>query len=128
MTVAVPIRTNECFPFNFDGLTRNAINFGCLAYILINLIEMTAPVSFPAGAIQPIRRASTVKPCDHNLKQAILLAERMIRLADKGDGDREDTGCGILYGMLRDSGYKIKRLAEDEKFKHIAKGGWDEIR
>lgn len=66
-----------------------------------------------------------MKPCDQNLKQAILLAERMINLANKGDGDREDTGCGILYGMLRDSGYKIKQLAEAEKLKHIAKGWWD---
>jgi hypothetical protein len=56
-----------------------------------------------------------VKPCDHNIKQTILLAERMIKLADQGDGDREDTGCGILYGMLRDSGYKIKQLAEERK-------------
>lgn len=67
-----------------------------------------------------------MKACDHNLKKAILLAERMIGLADRGDSDREDIGCGILYGMLRDSGYKIKRLAEEEKLKHIAKGWWDE--
>lgn len=67
-----------------------------------------------------------MKPCDHNIRQTLLLAERMIKLADKGDGDREDTGCGILYGMLRDSGYKIKQLAEDEMRKHIAKGWWDE--
>ena len=67
-----------------------------------------------------------MKPCDHNIKQTIRLAERMIALADRGDGDREDIGCGILYGMLRDSGYKIKQLAEDEKRKHIAKGWWDE--
>lgn len=67
-----------------------------------------------------------MKPCDQNLKRTILLAERMIQLADVGDGDREDTGCGILYGMLRDSGYKIKRLAEKEKHKHVAKGWWDE--
>jgi len=46
-----------------------------------------------------------VKPCDHHLRQVILLAERMIKLADVGDDDREDTGCGILFGMLRDSGY-----------------------
>jgi len=25
----------------------------------------------------------------------------MIRLADKGDVEREDVGCGILYGVLR---------------------------
>lgn len=67
-----------------------------------------------------------MKACNHHLKQAIRLAERMIRLADKGDNDREDTGCGILYGMLRDSGYKLKRLAEEEKLKHIAKGCWND--
>ena len=67
-----------------------------------------------------------MKPCDNNLKKVITLAERMIRLADAGDADREDTGCGILYGMLRDSGYKIMQLAEAEKLKHIAKGWWDE--
>jgi hypothetical protein len=48
----------------------------------------------------------------------------MIRLADQGDNDREDTGCGILYGVLRDSAYKLKRLAEEEKRKHKAKGWW----
>jgi hypothetical protein len=53
------------------------------------------------------------------------MAERMIELADNGDEDREDIGCGILYGMLRDSGYKIKQLAEAEKLKHIAKGWWE---
>ena len=74
----------------------------------------------------PFGECQSVKPCDHNLKQAILLAERMIHLADKGDEDREDTGCGILYGMLRDSGFKIKQIAEEEKLKHIAKGWWDD--
>ena len=49
----------------------------------------------------------------------------MIKLADRGDIDREDNGCGILYGMLRDAGYKIKNLAEAEKEKHIAKGWWE---
>ena len=74
----------------------------------------------------PIVEFQSVKPCDHNLKRTIQLADRMIELADRGDIDREDTGCGILYGMLRDCGYKLKRLAEDEKLKHIAKGWWDE--
>jgi hypothetical protein len=72
----------------------------------------------------PFGEGQSVRPCDHNLKQTILLAERMIQLADKGDAEREDTGCGILYGMLRDSGYKIKQIAEKEKLKHIAKGWW----
>jgi hypothetical protein len=50
----------------------------------------------------------------------------MIKVADKGDIEREDNGCGILYGVLRDSAYKVKKLAEQEKEKHIAKGWWTE--
>jgi hypothetical protein len=52
----------------------------------------------------------------------------MIKLADRGDLEREDTDCGILYGILRDSAYKLKRLAETEKAKHIAKGKWEHYR
>jgi len=50
----------------------------------------------------------------------------MIYLADQGDADREDNGCGILYGVLRDTAYKLKKLAEDEKLNHIRKGWWPE--
>ena len=50
----------------------------------------------------------------------------MIELAVKGDADREDTGCGILYGMLLDSAYKLKKHAEKEKQAHIKKGWWKE--
>jgi hypothetical protein len=39
----------------------------------------------------------------------------MIEIADKGDIEREDTGCGILYGVLRDSAYKVKKLAERKR-------------
>jgi hypothetical protein len=48
----------------------------------------------------------------------------MIDLADMGDADREDTGCGVLYGILRDSAYKLRKLAEEEKKAHILKGLW----
>ncbi len=52
----------------------------------------------------------------------------MLHLANKGDAEREDVGCGILYGVLRDAGYKIKKLAEKEKEAHIRKGWWKEKR
>jgi hypothetical protein len=48
----------------------------------------------------------------------------MIELAKIGDAEREDIGCGILYGVLLDSAYKIKKLAEKEKENHIKKGWW----
>jgi len=50
----------------------------------------------------------------------------MIDLANQGDVDREDVGCGILYGVLRDSAYKVKKLAEKERDAHIRKGWWEE--
>jgi hypothetical protein len=50
----------------------------------------------------------------------------MIQLADQGDAEREDTGCGVLYGVLRDSAYKLLQMAENEKGRHQAKGWWQE--
>lgn len=67
-----------------------------------------------------------VRPCDQNIKETLRLAAEMIQLADKGDVEREDVGCGILYGILRDSGYKLVRVAEEEKRVHQEKGWWKE--
>lgn len=66
-----------------------------------------------------------MKPCDQNIKRTLYLTQQMIELADQGDADREDTGCGVLYGVLRDSAYKIRQLAEQEKRRHQAKGWWE---
>lgn len=49
----------------------------------------------------------------------------MLHLADEGDAVREDVGCGILYAVLRDSAYKIKKLAEAEREAHTKKGWWE---
>ena len=65
-----------------------------------------------------------VRPCNLHILKTLKLAEEMICLADQGDADREDNGCGILYGILRDSGFKLKKLAEEEKLNHIRKGWW----
>lgn len=67
-----------------------------------------------------------MKRCNHNIKKTLNLVDEMIRIADKGDIEREDNGCGILFGVLRDSAYKVKKLAEQEKEKHIEKGWWIE--
>lgn len=48
----------------------------------------------------------------------------MILLADQGDADREDAGCGIMYGILRDSAYRLKKIAERERESHVQKGWW----
>ena len=54
-----------------------------------------------------------VKPCNLHIIKTLRLVEEMMELADQGDADREDNGCGILYGVLRDSAYKLKKLADD---------------
>jgi hypothetical protein len=50
----------------------------------------------------------------------------MLALAVEGVAVREDVVCGILYAVLRDSAYKIKKLAEAEREAHSKKGWWGE--
>ena len=65
-----------------------------------------------------------MKPCNESIKETFKLVEDMLSLADEGDAVRENTGCGVLYGVVRDSAFKIKKLAEAEKEAHIKKGWW----
>jgi hypothetical protein len=67
-----------------------------------------------------------LRSCDKHIVQTLKLTDEMLELAERGDAAREDTGCGILYGVLRDSAYKLKKLAEKEKQAHIEKGYWQE--
>jgi hypothetical protein len=62
------------------------------------------------------------------LKKTLELAALMLQVADEGDAARKDVGCGVLYGVLRDSAYRIQKLAEAERQAHIKKGGWEKQR
>jgi len=63
-----------------------------------------------------------MKKCDKILKKTFELVNIMLDLADEGDNAREDPGCGILYGVVRDSAYKIRQIADSEMKAHIKKG------
>ena len=65
-----------------------------------------------------------MRPCDESLKDTFVLVDRMFELADDGDSVREDTGCGVLFSVLRDAAYRIRQLAEAEREAHIKKGWW----
>lgn len=65
-----------------------------------------------------------MKPCDESIKKVLKLTDEMLTISDEGDAVREDIKCGILYGVLRDSAYRIKMLAEEEREAHIKKGWW----
>jgi hypothetical protein len=70
------------------------------------------------------RRLENLRPCNQHIQEALVMADQMMALADAGDIDREDVGCGVLYGIIRDAAFKIKQLAEKEKAGHIKKGWW----
>jgi len=64
------------------------------------------------------------KKCDINIARTIELAHAMIKLAQTGYEQREDPGCGVLYGILLDSGYRLLNLSQKEMEAHIQKGWW----
>ncbi len=57
-------------------------------------------------------------PCDKHIERALALAAELLVLADSGDQNRDDDGCGILFGVIRDSAYKIRKLALRERVAH----------
>ncbi len=65
------------------------------------------------------------KKCDKNIARTIELAHQMIALAQTGYEQQEDSACGVLYGILLDSGYRLLDLAQKEKHAHMQKGWWD---
>jgi len=65
-----------------------------------------------------------MKPCNEVIQETLSLTDNMLSLSDRGDLLREDDGCGILYGVLRDAAYKIRKMAESEKEVHIKKNKW----
>jgi len=58
---------------------------------------------------------------NRNLQETIKLAQKMLDLADQGDDQRIDVGCGVLYGTVRDCAYKIRSLALEELKAHHAR-------
>ncbi len=54
------------------------------------------------------------RKCNKHLKEALDLARSLIILADDGERDSEDDSCSLLYGIVRDCAYRIKKDAECE--------------
>lgn len=55
---------------------------------------------------------------DRNIDRVIALCNEMIELADLGLECHLDDDCGVFYSALRDSAYKIRRLAKSERVRH----------
>jgi hypothetical protein len=65
------------------------------------------------------------RPSNDNLRRLLEMTGRMLALADDGDRDRNDPGCGIIYGVLRDAAYRLRRMADEECARHREAGRWD---
>ena len=65
------------------------------------------------------------QPYNENLRRTMRLTQEMLALADEGDRDRDDPSCAILYGILRDAAYKIRKLTQEECDRHKEGGKWD---
>ncbi len=63
---------------------------------------------------------------NENLLRTIRMTKEMLALADEGDRDRLDDSCGILYGILRDAAYRLRKQAEEECDKHRQGGKWND--
>jgi hypothetical protein len=61
---------------------------------------------------------------NQNLRNVIQICYEMLEIADRGDAYRQDSGCGAVYGRLRDAAYKIRLQAEHELLRH-EKGNTD---
>ena len=66
------------------------------------------------------------KPFNDNLLRTLRLTREMLALADEGDRDRTDDSCGIIYGILRDMAYRLRKLAEEECERHRTVGKWED--
>jgi hypothetical protein len=65
------------------------------------------------------------QPFNENLKKTQRLSRELLALADEGDRDRMDDSCGILYGIMRDMAYRLRKLAEEEAERHRSQGHGD---
>jgi hypothetical protein len=89
------------------------------------VIAQSSDCIAPFGCDVNRLRSSMSKPFNENLLRLLHLTEEMMTLADEGDRHRQDGSCGILYGILRDMAYRLRKLAQEECEKHEQVGKWD---
>ncbi|NMB74202.1 MAG: hypothetical protein GYA21_03630 [Myxococcales bacterium] len=61
------------------------------------------------------------------LNRAARLGGSLIRLADDAERGRLDNSCRILYGIVRDMGYRLRRLASEEAARRRAAAAEEEV-
>jgi len=78
---------------------------------------------------EPVRRGGAVwlegvgkdavrNRSDMYIERALKSATELLAIANEADAQRDDDGCGIFFGVVRDCAYKILRQAEYERQAH----------
>jgi hypothetical protein len=58
--------------------------------------------------------------CHNNIVKALKIAEALMDTANKGEATSGDDSCRVLFGVIRDCGYKILKQAEQQRQVHKA--------
>ncbi len=58
--------------------------------------------------------------CHNNIGQALKIAEALMETANKGEATSSDDSCRVLFGVIRDCGYKILKQAKQQRQIHKA--------
>lgn len=61
--------------------------------------------------------------CNNNISKALEIAKALMDTANKAEAASGDDGCRILFGVMRDCAYKIRKQAECEYEAHKAVEG-----
>lgn len=77
------------------------------------------------GPLFAFIRPIVSRAANENLRRLRRLTNDMVALADEGDRSREDASCGILYGILRDTAYRLRKLTDQECEQHKKAGKWE---
>ncbi len=65
-----------------------------------------------------------MQDCNINIQELLKIADELYDIANRGDIQRNDDSCGVLYGLARDYATRLKREATVEKNKHKSSGKW----
>ena len=77
------------------------------------------------GSIANSKRRTTLSRCNEHIRETIAIAHRLMELADEAEAESKDNGCAVLYGIVRDCAYRIRREAQREEEAHKRKGQWE---
>jgi hypothetical protein len=98
---------------------------------LQDIVDIPTIAGTPVASTKPILRIKgrtmhyhpmSNGPAKKALTEAMTLAEKMLKIANRGYLKCKDDSCMLVYGVIRDCGYQIRRTVEREQSACCQKG------